>query len=85
MLDPSPSPTRLDSVNKLDAWNALHELVHLAGQKDDYDDRRVSQVLSDWLGVAGLPDRRDYKSEWEFIGANSAYFSKVLKTKCPTL
>jgi len=73
------------AVAQLDAFNSLHEIVHLAGQNRPYDDIQVAQVLSSWLGVPGLPERRNYKSDREFIGANSAYFSKVLKSKCPPL
>jgi len=73
------------AVAQLDAFNSLHEIVHLAGQNRAYDDIQVAQVLSSWLGVPGLPERRNYKSDREFIGANSTYFSKVLKSKCPPL
>jgi hypothetical protein len=73
------------AVAQIDAFNSLHEIVHLAGEKHPYDDVEVAQVLSSWLGVPGLPERRKYKSQREFIGANSTYFSKILKLKCPPL
>lgn len=73
------------AVAKLDAFNSLHEIVHLAGQKGYYDDGQAALVLSSWLEVPGLPNRRDYKTRKEFIGANSSYFSKILNSKCPTL
>jgi hypothetical protein len=85
VLQAGPPAARVNAVNELDAAQVLHELVHLAGQKEYYDDRRVAQVLADWLKVPGLPNRKDYKSEREFIGANSTYYQTILRSKCPPL
>ena len=74
-----------NSVNFIDAFQTLHELVHHAGRNRYYDDQEVAQTLSEMTGIAGLPNRKDYKSREAFVGANSAYFSKVLSSKCPVL
>jgi hypothetical protein len=74
-----------NSVNFIDAFQTLHELVHLAGRSGYYDDQQVAETLFKMTGSPGLPDRKDYKSKNDFIGANSAYFSKVLSSKCPVL
>ena len=74
-----------NAVNFLDAFQTLHELVHLAGVKGGYDDRQVAETLFRMTGTPGLPDRKDYKKEWDFIGANSTYFTQVLLQKCPVL
>jgi hypothetical protein len=74
-----------NSVNFIDAFQTLHELVHHAGLKGYYDDQQVAETLFKMTGSGGLPDRKDYKNQWAFIGANSAYFSKVLREKCPVL
>ena len=68
-----------------DAFNTLHELVHLAGSKRHYDDIQIARTLSTWLGVPGLPIRRKGEGMKEFMGRNSSYFSSVLRGKCPTL
>jgi hypothetical protein len=72
-------------VNVLDAFNVLHELIHHAGLRDNYTDRQVAEALSTMTGTPGLPERRNYKNDRDFVGANSTYFSKVLAQKCPTL
>jgi hypothetical protein len=36
-------------------------------------------------GTPGLPNRKDFKKDKDFLGANSVYFSKVLLQKCPVL
>ncbi len=74
-----------NSVNFIDAFQTLHELVHHAGRNRYYNDQEVAQTLSAMTGIAGLPDRKNYKSREAFVGANSAYFSKVLSSKCPVL
>jgi hypothetical protein len=76
---------KANTVAKLDAFNVLHEIVHLAGKNTYYDDVQVARLLFSSLGLPGLPNRRDYKSKRDFIGANSTYFSNALATKCPPL
>jgi YD repeat-containing protein len=73
------------AVIALDAFNTLHELIHHAGLKGHYNDQQISQTLSNWLGIPGLPVKRKGESERDFIGRNSTYFSQVLSSKCPTL
>lgn len=73
------------AVNVLDAFSVLHELIHHAGLKGNYTDRQVAVALSQMTGTPGLPKRKDYKNEWEFVGANSSYFSHVLSKNCPVL
>jgi hypothetical protein len=72
------------AVAALDAFNVLHELIHLAGQNNSYSDRQVAVALSS-MGNSGLPIRRRGESERDFVGRNSAFFSDILKTKCPPL
>lgn len=74
-----------NSVNFIDAFQTLHELVHHAGRNNYYTDRQVATTLFEMTGISGLPDRKNYKSREAFVGANSAYFSKVLSSKCPVL
>jgi len=84
-LAASDPQTRADVANKLDAFQVLHELIHHAGRNSYYTDRQVAEVLSKMTGTPGLPNRKDYKSDKDFLGANSAYFSQVLGQKCPVL
>lgn len=84
-LGSSDPQTRADVVNKLDAFQVLHELIHHAGRNNYYTDRQVAEVLSKMTGTPGLPNRKDYKSDKDFLGANSTYFSQVLAQKCPVL
>ncbi|MBC8030621.1 MAG: RHS repeat protein [Pyrinomonadaceae bacterium] len=78
-------PVQASSVNFIDAFDTLHELIHHAGLNDYYYDEQIAQTLFGMTGTPGLPDKKDYKNNRDFIGANSAYFSKVLSTKCPVL
>jgi len=78
-------PVPASIVNFLDAFNVLHELVHHARPNRYYDDRQAAVALFKMTGTPGLPVRADYKSDSEFIGANSTYFSNVLSSKCPVL
>jgi YD repeat-containing protein len=73
------------AVNALDGFNVLHELIHHAGLNGYYTDRQIAETVSQMTGVPGLPNRKDYKSDTAFVGANSSYFSKVLSQKCPVL
>lgn len=75
---------KAQAVASLDAFNVLHELVHLAGSKEYYTDRQVAVALSE-MGNAGLPVRQKGESTRSFIGRNSAYFSDILRLKCPAL
>ncbi len=73
-----------EGVAAIDAFNVLHEIVHLAGEKEYYTDRQVAETL--WgMGYAGLPIRQKGEKDEAFLRRNSAYFSDILKTKCPTL
>jgi hypothetical protein len=81
----SDPQVRANAVNFIDAFQSLHELVHLAGSKRYYTDTQIAKTLSNWLGIPGLPVRKKGESERDFIGRNSAYFSGVLSTKCPVL
>jgi len=75
---------KAQAVVVLDAFNVLHELVHLAGSNSYYTDRQVAVALSN-MGFAGLPVRRKGENSRAFVGRNSNYFSDVLRTKCPPL
>jgi YD repeat-containing protein len=66
------------SVNYIDAFNVLHELVHHAGKKGYYDDTQVATVLFEMTGTPGFKKKGG-------TGDHSTYFSKVLAQHCPVL